>query len=83
MNQNETNKQKFSGMHVTFQLTALLVKCDIISLENAPYGDEHKCMRALDAHFIGYQHDAVVKAFLYISDSETVGRASLEGSMQC
>ena len=35
-----------------FQLTALLVKGNIISLENACCGSEHKCFGALIAHFI-------------------------------
>ena len=39
---------------------ALLVKCNIMSLENASCGSEHKCFGALDAHFIGYQHNAVL-----------------------
>ena len=35
----------------------------------------------LDAHFIGYQHDAVLITYLYVSDSEIVGRAPHVGAM--
>ena len=55
-----------------FQLTALLVK---MSLENASCGSEHKCFGALDAPFIGYQHNAVLITCLYVSDYKIVGRA--------
>ena len=46
-----------------------------MSLENASCGSEHKCFGALDAHFIGYQHNAVLITCLYVSDYKIVGRA--------
>ena len=46
-----------------------------MSLENASCCSEHKCFRALDAHFIGYQHNAVLITCLYVSDYKIVGRA--------
>ena len=46
-----------------------------MSLENASCGSEHKCFGALDAPFIGYQHNAVLITFLYVSDYKIVGRA--------
>ena len=46
-----------------------------MSLKNASCGSEHKCFGALDAHFIGYQHNAVLITCLYVSDYKIVGRA--------
>ena len=46
-----------------------------MSLENASCGSEHKCFGALDAHFIGYQHNAVLITCLYVSDYKIVERA--------
>ena len=46
-----------------------------MSLENASCGSEHKCFGALDAPFIGYQHNAVLITCLYVSDYKIVGRA--------
>ena len=46
-----------------------------MSLENASCGSEHKCVGALDAHFIGYQQNAVLITCLYVSDYKIVGRA--------
>ena len=46
-----------------------------MSLENASCGSEHKCFGALDTHFIGYQHNAVLITCLYVSDYKIVGRA--------
>ena len=45
-----------------------------MSLENASCGSEHKCFGALDAPFIGYQHNAVLITCLYVSDYKIVGR---------
>ena len=46
-----------------------------MSLENASCCSEHKCFGALDAHFMGYQHNAVLITCLYVSDYKIVGRA--------
>ena len=46
-----------------------------MSLENASCGSKHKCFGTLDAHFIGYQYNAVLIACLYVSDYKIVGRA--------
>ena len=46
-----------------------------MSLENASCGSEHKCVGALDAHFIGYQQNTVLITCHYVSDYKIVGRA--------
>ena len=46
-----------------------------MSLEIASCGSEHKFFGALDAHFIGYQRNAVLITCLYISNYKIVGRA--------
>ena len=52
-----------------------------MSLENASCCKEHKCFGALDAHFIGHQHNAVLITYLYVSDYKIVGRAPQVGAM--
>ena len=52
---------------VALQLTAVLVKYNIICLENASSGCEHKCLGALGAHFIGNRYEAMLITFLFSS----------------
>ena len=68
-------------LYLTFQLTALLVKYNIMFLENASWGCQHKCLGALGAHFISYRYDPMLATFLYVHVSQIVGRdVMLEGA---